>query len=54
MVIKVRSNRAFQLQRGTQYQVRGGKLALTMTATIGLMIITSQIFISLGVLPALG
>uniref|UniRef100_UPI0040488B29 aromatic amino acid transport family protein n=1 Tax=Vibrio anguillarum TaxID=55601 RepID=UPI0040488B29 len=54
MVIKVRSNQVFQLQGGTQYQVRGGKLALTMTATIGLMIVTSQIFISLGVLPALG
>lgn len=54
MVIKVRSNQVFQLQGGTQYQVRGGKLALTMTATIGLMIVTSQIFISLGALPALG
>lgn len=54
MVIKVRSNQVFQPQGGTQYQVRGGKLALTMTATIGLMIVTSQIFISLGVLPALG
>lgn len=54
MVIKVRSNQVFQSQGGTQYQVRGGKLALTMTATIGLMIVTSQIFISLGVLPALG
>lgn len=54
MVIKVRSNQIFQPQGGTQYQVRGGKLALTMTATIGLMIVTSQIFISLGVLPALG
>lgn len=54
MVIKVRSNQVFQLQGGTQYQVRGGKLALTMTATIGLVIVTSQIFISLGVLPALG
>ncbi|ASG09451.1 tyrosine transporter TyrP [Vibrio anguillarum] len=54
MVVKVRSNQVFQLQGGTQYQVRGGKLALTMTATIGLMIVTSQIFISLGVLPALG
>ncbi|ASU23882.1 tyrosine transporter TyrP [Vibrio sp. V09_P4A23P171] len=54
MVIKVRSNQVFQLQGETQYQVRGGKLALTMTATIGLMIVTSQIFISLGVLPALG
>ncbi|CAM2930656.1 aromatic amino acid transport family protein [Vibrio ordalii] len=54
MVIKVRSNQVFQLQGGTQYQVRGGKLALTMTATIGLLIVTSQIFISLGVLPALG
>lgn len=52
MVIKVRSNQVFQPQGGTQYQVRGGKLALTMTATIGLMIVTSQIFISLGVLPA--
>ncbi|MGB5804673.1 MAG: aromatic amino acid transport family protein, partial [Vibrio anguillarum] len=48
MVIKVRSNQVFQPQGGTQYQVRGGKLALTMTATIGLMIVTSQIFISLG------
>ncbi|MGC7893907.1 aromatic amino acid transport family protein [Vibrio anguillarum] len=54
MVIKVRSNQVFQLQGEAQYQVRGGKLALTMTATIGLMIVTSQIFISLGVLPALG
>lgn len=54
MVIKVRSNQVFQPQGGTQYQVRGGKLALTMTATIGLMIVISQIFISLGVLPALG
>lgn len=54
MVIKVRSNQVSQPQGGTQYQVRGGKLALTMTATIGLMIVTSQIFISLGVLPALG
>ncbi|MDE1265034.1 aromatic amino acid transport family protein [Vibrio aestuarianus] len=52
MVIKVRNQEQFNGEN--QYQVKGGKVALTMTAAIGLMIITSQVFISLGVLPSLG
>lgn len=52
MVIKVRNQEQYNGEN--QYQVKGGKVALTMTAAIGLMIITSQVFISLGVLPSLG
>ncbi|MDE1238542.1 aromatic amino acid transport family protein [Vibrio aestuarianus] len=52
MVIKVRNQEQFNGEN--QYQVKGGKVALTMTAATGLMIITSQVFISLGVLPSLG
>ncbi|MDE1250906.1 aromatic amino acid transporter [Vibrio aestuarianus] len=52
MVIKVRNQEQYNGEN--QYQVKGGKVALTMTAAIGLMIITSQVFISLGILPSLG
>ncbi|MBD1567056.1 aromatic amino acid transport family protein [Vibrio sp. SA48] len=52
MVIKVRNQEQYNDEN--RYQVKGGKVALTMTATIGLMIITSQMFISLGILPSLG
>ncbi|CAH8196087.1 aromatic amino acid transport family protein [Vibrio aestuarianus] len=52
MVIKVRNQEQFNGEN--QYQVKGGKVALTMTAATGLMIITSQVFISLGILPSLG
>ena len=52
MVIKVRNQEQYNGEN--QYQVKGGKVALTMTAATGLMIITSQVFISLGILPSLG
>ncbi|AMG02042.1 aromatic amino acid transport family protein [Vibrio mimicus] len=49
MVVKVRTQATNQ-----HYQVMGGNIALTVTGLIGFLIIGAQIFITLGVLPALG
>lgn len=49
MVVKVRTQATNQ-----HYQVMGGNIALMVTGLIGLLIIGAQIFITLGVLPALG
>ncbi|EPZ7317791.1 aromatic amino acid transport family protein [Vibrio mimicus] len=49
MVVKVRTQATNQ-----HYQVMGGNIALMVTGLIGFLIIGAQIFITLGVLPALG
>ncbi|ENM5728549.1 amino acid permease [Vibrio mimicus] len=49
MVVKVRTQATNQ-----HYQVMGGNIALTVTGLIGFLIIGAQVFITLGVLPALG
>ena len=50
MVVKVRQ----QANSGTRYQVKGGTPALIITGVVGIAIISIQILISLGLLPALG
>ncbi|KQA17966.1 aromatic amino acid transport family protein [Vibrio metoecus] len=49
MVVKVRQQATDQ-----HYQVTGGNMTLILTGLVGLLIISAQIFITIGVLPALG